>query len=429
MRPVETATDARSVRAAADRASQYVDAAGLAAEPLRRYAGLMGRRRDAYGSCFSLPPELRYLNCAYMAPASKRVADAGRRAIARIEAPSRLGVPDFFEPTARVRRLFARLINAPDPNRVAIIPAVSYAMATIVRNTPLAAGQTVVVVEEQFPSAVYAWRRACRETGATLRTIAAPATGASRAEAWNAALLDAIDARTAMVVLPELHWTDGLRFDVDAIGTRARAAGAGFVIDGTQSVGALPFDVERTRPDALICAGYKWLTGPYSLGVAWYGPAFDDGAPLEENWIVRRGSEHFNDLVNYRDEYQPGAIRYDVGERSNFVLLPMLEAALAQVIEWGPETVSAHTAALTRAAVPRLRDLGCRIEDDRWRAGHLLGVRLPAGVDVPQLGRGLAARQVSVSLRGGAIRVAPHLYNDASDLDALIDAIEEATRG
>ena len=178
----------------------------------------------------------------------------------------------------------------------------------------------------------------------------------------------------------------------------------------------------------MICAGYKWLTGPYSIGVAWYGPAFDDGVPLEENWIVRRGSDRFNDLVNYRDEYQPGAIRYDVGERSNFVLLPMLEAALAQIIEWGPETVSAHTAALTRAATPRLRGLGCRIEDDRWRAGHLLGVRLPPGVDIEQLGRGLRARRVSVSLRGGAVRVAPHLYNDAGDFDALIDAIEEATR-
>ncbi len=381
-----------------------------------------------YADLFSLPPEVHYLNCAYMAPASKRVADAGRRAIERIAVPSRLETADFFEPASRVRRLFARLVNAPDPERVAIVPAVSYAMATIVRNTPLAAGQTVVVVEEQFPSAVYTWRRACRETGATLRTVAAPATAGPRGEAWNAALLAAIDDRTAAVVVPPLHWTDGLRFDLDAIGARARAAGARFVIDGTQAVGALPFDVTRTRPDALICAGYKWLTGPYAIGVAWYGPAFDGGAPLEENWITRRGSDRFNELVNYRDDYQPGAIRYDVGERSNFVLLPMLEAALEQVIEWGPETVAAHTGALTRAAAEQLADLGCRLEDERWRAGHLFGVRLPAGADVQRLGRDFAARRVSVSLRGGAIRIAPHLYNDAGDLDALVDVVAGAVR-
>ena len=388
----------------------------------------MEPQRGAYASLFSLPPELHYLNCAFMAPSSKRVVEAGRLALGRIEAPARLGVADFFEPGAHVRQLFAGLIGAAEPDRVAIIPSVSYAMATIARNTPLATGQVVVVVEEQFPSVVYTWRRACRESGATLRTVSAPDTAESRAEAWNAALLDAIDDRTAVVAIPELHWTDGLRFDIDAVGARARAVGARFVIDGTQSVGALPFDVGRTRPDALVCAGYKWLTGPYSVGVAWYGPAFDGGTPLEENWITRRGSDRFNELVNYRDDYRPSAIRYDVGERSNFVLLPMLEAALEQVVEWTPERIAAHTRTLTGAAVPRLRELGCRVEDDRWRAGHLLGVRLPAGVDVEQLGRGLAARQVSVSLRGGAIRVAPHLYNDAGDLDVLIDVVAGAVR-
>ena len=383
-------------------------------------------RRNPYRQLFSLPPDLHYLNCAYMAPASKRVAAAGRHALERLEIPSRMETADFFEPSTRVRRLFARLVNAPDPERVAIVPAVSYGMATVARNTPLGPGRTVVVIEEQFPSAVYTWRRACRQNGATLRTVTAPKTTGSRGEAWNAEVLDAIDERTAVAVLPPLHWTDGLRFDLDAIGSRARAVGARFVVDGTQAIGALPFDVARIRPDALICAGYKWLTGPYAIGVAWYGAAFDDGTPLEENWITRRGSERFNELVNYRDEYQPGAIRYDMGERSNFLLLPMLEAALEQVLDWGPERVQTHTGNLSGAAVERLRDLGCRVEDARWRAGHLFGVRLPAGVDIPRLGRDLRARQVSVSLRGGAVRIAPHLYNDAGDLDALIDVVSGA---
>lgn len=388
----------------------------------------MGTPQGDYRSLFSLPPESHYLNCAFMAPASKRVAAAGRRALEHVEAPSRLGIADFFEPSARVRQLFAQIIGAADPDRVAIVPSVSYAMATMARNTPLAPGQTVVVVEEQFPSVVYTWRRACRESGATLRTVAAPETAGSRAEAWNAALLDAIDERTAVVAVPELHWTDGARFELEAVGAQARAVGARFVIDGTQSIGALPFDVGRIRPDAVACAGYKWLTGPYSVGVAWYGPAFDGGTPIEENWITRPGSDRFNELVNYRDDYRPGAIRYDVGERSNFILLPMFEAALEQLREWRPETVASHTRDLTTAAVPRLRELGCRIEEERWRAGHLLGVRLPAGVDVDQLGRSLRARNVSVSLRGGAVRVAPHLYNDAGDLDALVDILAGAVR-
>ena len=196
----------------------------------------MEPQRGAYASLFSLPPELHYLNCAFMAPSSKRVVEAGRLALGRIEAPARLGVADFFEPGAHVRQLFAGLIGAAEADRVAIIPSVSYAMATIARNTPLATGQVVGVVEEQFPSVVYTWRRACRESGATLRTVSAPDTAESRAEAWNAALLDAIDDRTAVVAIPELHWTDGLRFDIDAVGARARAVGGRWA-PGSSSTG------------------------------------------------------------------------------------------------------------------------------------------------------------------------------------------------
>ena len=379
-----------------------------------------------YKHLFSLPDGLHYLNCAYMAPLSRRVADAGRAAIERLEAPSRIQVPDFFEHSDAARRLFARLINVADHRRIAIIPSVSYAMATVAKNLRMKPDQNIVVIEEQFPSNVYSWRRACADAGAELRAVAAPRTVGRRAAAWNDAVVAAIDRRTALVTVPHLHWTDGTRFDLDEIGQRARACGARFVIDGTQSVGAVPLDCERLRPDAVACAGYKWLTGPYAAGLAFFGSAYDDGVPLEENWITREGSEDFADLVRYRDEYQPGAIRYDVGERSNFVLLPMLCAALEQVVEWGPETVSAYTRELLSGAVPQLRELGCRVEDDAWRAPHLLGVRVPTGLDVASLARELARRQVSVSVRGNAIRVAPHLYNEPDDVTALVAVIREA---
>ena len=376
----------------------------------------------------SLASDTCYLNCAYMAPVSNRVANVGREALERLRNPSQLDINDFFDPAMRVRQLFAELINAADPHRVGIIPAVSYGMATIARNTKLTRKQQVVIVEEQFPSVVYTWRRACANSGASLRVIAPPSTDGSRAAAWNDALLEAIDRTTAVVVVPELHWTDGVRFDLHAVSTRAHAVGARLVVDGTQSIGAKPFDVEHLQPDAVICAGYKWVTGPYGIGVAYFGDAYDDGVPLEENWITRHGSDDFAGLINYCDTYQPGAIRYDVGERSSFILLPMLEAALNQVLEWGPATVATHTAALTNNAVPTLQALGCRIEDNEWRAGHLLGVRLPPTADPRRLADELAARKISVSLRGNAIRISPHLYNDANDIRALVTALTNVMR-
>ena len=377
----------------------------------------------SFRSRFSLPDDLHYLNCAYMAPLSRRVAAAGQAALERLGAPSRLGTSDFFEPCDRVRARFARLVNVTDPQRIALIPSVSYGMATVARNVDVAAGRNLVYVEGQFPSNVHIWHRLAADRGAELRPVAAPRADGARARGWNEALLNAIDERTAVVTVPPFHWTDGSRFDLEAIGDRARAAGAAFVVDGTQAVGAVPFDCARLAPDALVCAGYKWLTGPYSVGVAYLGPAFDGGVPLEENWITRQGSNDFANLASGRDEYRPGAIRYDVGERSNFVLMPMLDAALAQVLEWGPAAVEAHTRELTNEAAAALRDLGCGIEDDAWRAPHILGVRLPPGLEPAALARELHRRQVSVSVRGRALRVAPHLYNDADDLAALVEVV------
>ena len=359
-----------------------------------------------------------------MAPVSDSVAAAAHQAVARLRVPSTLQPTDFFEQSTNVRGLFARLIGAGDPNRIAIVPSVSYGIATLARNTPVRSGESVVILHEQFPSNIYSWKRVCESVGAELRAVAAPtAIGTTRGSAWNTALLDAIDATTAVVAIPELHWTDGTRFDLEKIGERARGCGARFILDGTQSVGALPFSIARAQPDAVVCAGYKWLTGPYSIGLAYFGPAYDDGIPLEENWITRLGSEDFSGLVRNSEEYHPGAIRYDVGERSNFILLPMLEAGLTQVVGWGPQAIQDHCREISAEAVAQLRRLGCWVEAEDHRAAHLFGVRLPEGFDVHVLQRALDERRVSVSVRGSAIRVSPHVYNVAADLAALVDAV------
>ena len=359
------------------------------------------------------------------APLSKRVVAAGERALRRSAVPTKIAVSDFFTESDGVRTRFARVINAPDPARIAIIPAVSYGMAAVARNTAFEPGQNIVVVDEQFPSNIYTWRRTSGATGAELRTVPAPATSVDRGREWNAAVLEAIDDRTGLVTLPQLHWADGTRFDVERIGARARECGARFVVDGTQSVGAYPFDFRRVQPDALVCAAYKWLTGPYSIGFACFGPAYDEGVPLEETWIVRRGSEDFAGLVRYCDEYQPGAIRYDVGERSNFILLPLLTEALDQVLEWGSQDVQAYCRTLTREAVDELRAMGCWIEEDGARGAHLFGVRVPPTVEIRELVDALHAAQVSVSVRGAAIRVAPYVYNEPADMAALVAVVRE----
>lgn len=375
---------------------------------------------------FELPEGCHYLNCAYMSPLSKRVQEAGIAGVRRKAAPAEIQTEDFFTGGDEVRRLFADLVDIPDPVRVAIVPSVSYGLATAARNTPVGRGQSIVTVHHQFPSNVHVWRRVCTAEDSSLRVVTPPTAGLDRVSLWNEALLESIDRDTAIVALGPLHWTDGTRFDLVRIGERAREVGAAFIVDGTQAVGAEPFNVQEVQPDALVCAAYKWLTGPYSIGAAYFGPRYDQGVPLEETWQGRVGSEDFAGLVEQSEAYRPGAARYDVGEMANFVLIPMFIAALEQLLEWKVERIQGYVRGLTREIFEsdRLERLGVEVAGPH--GDHLFGLRLPADTEVARVQARLRERSVFVSVRGPVIRVSPHIYNDAEDIAALLSALEAA---
>lgn len=378
---------------------------------------------------FSLPERLHYLNCAFMAPMARSVEEAGIAGIRRRRDPSSVQIEDFFEACNRLRALFGQLIHAP-ADSVAIIPSASYGVATIAANLPVEQGDNIVTLDEQFPSNVYSWRRKAAEAGATLKTVGPGEGVCDRAARWNERILEAIDGRTAIVAMPHIHWTDGTLFDLETIAQRAREAGAALIVDGTQSVGALPFDVERIRPDAVICAGYKWLLGPYSLGLACYAERWHAGRPLEENWITRENSEKFSAIIDYQDQYHPGAIRFDMGERSNFVLVPMLAAALKIVLDLTPAAIQEYCRNLTRPLARCAEELGFLIEPPEGRAHHLFGLRSKdaLGMAPDRLRDSLRQRGITVSVRGSAVRISPHAYNDEQDVQALIEALRAARR-
>ncbi|MBT8487654.1 MAG: aminotransferase class V-fold PLP-dependent enzyme [Gemmatimonadetes bacterium] len=366
-----------------------------------------------------------------MGPLPRVAEEAGIAAIRRKSVPTRIVPPDAFWETDRLRELFARLVGVDDPTRIAIQPGVSYGVATAARNLSVGAGDNVVITHEQFPGNVYSWRRMAGDAGAELRAVGpgdGSDVGGGRGRRWNERLLEAVDARTAIVAVPVVHWTDGTWFDLDALAARCRDVGAALVVDATQSVGALAFDVAKVRPDALIVAAYKWLLGPYSLSLAYYGPRFDDGDPLEETWIAREKSSDFQNLVDYQDEYVGGAIRYDVAERSNFFLAPIAAASLELLNEWGPHRIQEYCRRLTREFLDEAGELGYTVEDEAWRGAHLFGLRMPASVDLTALRDALTARNVSASLRGTALRLSPNVYNDETDMGVLLDVLKGAVR-
>ncbi len=373
---------------------------------------------------FSLPNDVHYLNCAYMSPLTKAVEAAGVAGIQGKRVPTTIKPAHFFDTARETKAIFADLVNAP-PASISIVGSASYGIATVAKNIPLSPHQTIVIAGEQFPSNVYAWMRRAEETGAKIKTVEPPADSENRGARWNEAILEAITPETAVVAMAHVHWADGTLFDLVAIGARAREVGAAFIIDGTQSVGALPFDVAEIQPDALICAGYKWLLGPYSIGLAYFGPRFMDGVPLEENWINRENSENFGGLVSYTPNYQPGATRYDVGEKSNFILLPMLHQALLHLQEWGIPSIQTYCADLTKSFCEEIKTLGFAVESPRWRAHHLFGIRVREDLSMERLMSAINRANISVSTRGTAIRISPNVYNDAEDVNALLQVLKQ----
>jgi selenocysteine lyase/cysteine desulfurase len=366
---------------------------------------------------FDIPDDVAYLNCAYMSPLLTRVRDAAVAGLARKTHPWEIVPHDFFSGSDALRAAFAELINA-SADDVAIVPAASYGVSTAARNLPLARGQNVLVVEDQFPSNVYPWRERAAESGAGVRTVPRPATGG-----WTQAVLSAIDGTTAVLALPHCHWTDGGLFDLERIAAVCRRDGIALALDVTQSLGVLPLDVQRIQPDFLSCAAYKWLLGPYSIGLLYVAKSWQrQGRPIEHNWIHRKNAEDFARLVEYQDEFEPGARRFDVGERSNFALVPAAEAGIRQLLEWGVDDVCETIEAMADNIAERVAPLGLRAPPKSERAPHYLGLQLDGGLPSDLLPE-LARRKVYVSVRGASIRVTPHLYNSEADIDRFVDAI------
>ncbi|MGA2353847.1 MAG: aminotransferase class V-fold PLP-dependent enzyme [Terriglobales bacterium] len=368
---------------------------------------------------FDIPDDVAYLNCAYMSPLMKSALDAGNIGLGRKAHPWEITPAKFFTGSDEFRTTAAQLLDA-SADDIAIVPSASYGIATAARNLPIKKGQSILVLDEQFPSHYYAWQRRAEEMGAQLKVVAWPED-----QDWTAAVLNALTEDVAIAALPNVQWTGGGRLDLVRIGEACRKIGAALALDLTQSLGALPFSVKDVQPDFAVAASYKWLLGPYSVGLLYVARKWHDGMPLEENWIQRANARDFSSLILYTGDYDAGARRFDMGERSNFALLPASVRAMKQLLEWNVEQVSETVGALNRQLASAAQELGFSVPPDDLRGPHYLCLRRKAGIprDLPEK---LAREKVFVSVRGTSIRVTPHVYNTTADCERLISCLKQA---
>ena len=370
---------------------------------------------------FDLPEDVAYFDTAYIAPQLCAVSEVGRAAVVRKERPWTIGVDDFFGPTEEARCLVAGILGC-SPDCIALVPSVSYGMAVASSCLPLEEGQEIVVGAEQFPSNVYPWRAAARRSGGRVVTIERDGSGG-----WTENVIGAIGSNTAIVALPHCHWTDGSRFDLEFIGEQCRKVGAALVLDLTQSLGAMPLRLEQVQPDFVVAAAYKWLFGPYSVAFLYVAESYHGAEPFEHNWINRLESEDLAGLVDYRDSFQPGARRFDVGEKSNFVLMPMAVAALRQIQAWGVDRIAADVDRINATIAAGAEALGLVPTPVTSRSPHMLGIQFPSGVP-ESLTTILQQEEIYASVRGDSLRLSFHLHLRDRDVERLLETLAQALK-
>ncbi|MBN9393399.1 MAG: aminotransferase class V-fold PLP-dependent enzyme [Chloroflexi bacterium] len=368
---------------------------------------------------FDLPDDIIYLNCASQSPQLKETTQTGQASIARKARPWNLEASERLATVETARQLFGQIIGSSADN-IAIVPSVSYGVATAAANIPIRAGQEIVMIEEEFPSDYYSWEALARSRNASIVTVKRPSDFD-----WTSAMVAQIGENTAIVTVPNCHWTDGSLIDLVQIGQRVREVGAALVVDVTQSVGAGRLDMAEIQPDFLVSAGYKWLLCPYSQSFLYVSPKYWEGTPLELSPFNRAGSEDYS-VTKYLNDFRPGARRFDVGERSDFVNLPMANTALRQILAWGVENIAETLAGLTGQIEENLAGSRFKPVPANRRLSHIIGLRVAeeAGAEsLGQLADRLAAQKIFVSVRGQNLRISPYLYNTPEEIEVFTNTL------
>ena len=363
-----------------------------------------------------------------MAPQLKSATQIGIEAVKRKSDPSYMTPAHFFTEVEEGRSLFGQLVNA-DAQQTVVIPSVSYGMANALKNISYTSGQHAITISKEFPSGYFSVKNWCEIHGADLKIVEPNQAANQVAKDWNTRILEAISTQTAVIVLSSVHWMDGMKLDLEAIGNRCQATGTALIVDGTQSVGALPMDVQKYKIDALICGGYKWMMTPYSMGFAYYSERFNDGKPIEESWMNRNNAVQFSNLTDYDSTYKAGANRYMVGQASHPVQMPIAIEGLKHLLKWKPENIQTYCKNLTAPLIGFLTEIGGSVIEESYRSSHIVGMRLPENIDSTELVTLLKSKNIILSLRGNSIRISPNVYNTEADIRVLMGAMEEVLKG
>jgi cysteine desulfurase/selenocysteine lyase len=363
-----------------------------------------------------------YLNLAGESPMPKVSLRAVQAAIADKKHPHHRADSVFYEIPNRIRANIAQLIGA-KPEEVAVTTGASAGAIAVAHALEWKAGDEVITAVREFPLQFTTWKPMEERVGLKVKSV-------EPRERFLTAddLIAAMTPKTKLVSVSMVRFDDGSLLDARRVAEACHAQGALLLLDVSQSCGAVPMNVRELGADFLICAGYKWLLGPYGAGFFWIKhELLAQIRPGPFNWMSVPGSDNFAKL-NFADpKPADSAKRWDAPEWAshfNFNLVGF-DASLEFVVHMGPETVERHNRSLIELMYERLPKDRCVPASplDAARRGPYgcFAARTPE--KTAELYKKLRAENVIVSLREGNVRVSPHLYNTERDIDRLISVV------
>ena len=364
-----------------------------------------------------------WLNAAHQGPLPRAAVEALEAAVAMKRAPHGIDDADFLTVPRDLREALGRLIGAP-PEEVILGNSASYGVQILAQSTTWRPGDEVLVVEGDFLANIFPWLP-FEEAGLSVRTVE-PAGGVVEPEELEAA----VTPRTRVFCTSWVNTFTGHLADLAGLGRACRDHGVTFVVNATQALGRRPLDVSELPLDALTCAGYKWLCGPYATGFAWFHPRLVESlTPRQAYWLAMPDDADLdlNDEGDYELRDDLGARAFDVFGTANFFDYMPWQASVEYLVDRGVERAAEHTDGLVRRLVEGLDDAGYRIEGPAEDPRLSIVVASHSDPDRnPRLNEALAEAGIDVALRAGNLRIAPHLYNGEDDVDRAVEVLRRA---
>ncbi|MGE4555778.1 MAG: aminotransferase class V-fold PLP-dependent enzyme [Desulfovibrionaceae bacterium] len=323
--------------------------------------------------------------------------------------------PRWMQDVEETHRLAAKLVGASSPSEIAFTANTSHSLSFMAAGLDLGAGDAVSVTSPDFPSVLFPWLNLERQ-GVEVRRIERK-NGRFTPEDVERTL----DDKTRVVCIGAVDWVTGFMADIAEIGRLCKDRGVFFCVDAIQSLGVTPMDVESMCIDMLAAGSHKWLLAPQGVGLLYISQrARERVRPSVAGWRSMNDEEDFKLEFNLK----PDARAFEAGTMNLSGILG-LKSSLEMILDLGAPAIRQRVHSLGGQLIHGLRERSIEPvtpEDPGHRAG-IVSFKAPGGAVM--LHRYLGDQNVVCSLRDGNIRLSPHFYNNAQDVEAFFKILDQ----